>query len=125
VERQAAANPALQRKQQRFVSIDDRKKDVFTLQKVVGPPENPDSLVLRLADTGQEIQLSKDKPFRRVDGYTADLKYEFENARWSGQRIGNHLKFAGDDYTIVDINSDEVVLSARSNQKKWTLRYTR
>jgi len=124
VERQAAASPAMQHKTQRFVSTDDRKKDVFTLQQVVGPPENPNYLVLRLADTGQEIQVARDKPFRRVDGYTADIKYDLENAHWSGQRIGNHLHFAGDgdDYTIVDINSDEVVLSAKSNQKKWTLR---
>ena len=124
VERQAASSPAMQHKTQRFVSTDDKKKDVFTLQRIVGPPENPDYLLLRLADTGQEVQVSRDKPFRRVDGYTADLKYDLENARWTGQRIGNHLHFAGDDYTVVDINSDAVVLSAKSNQKKWTLRYT-
>ncbi len=123
VERQAAANPAMRHKQSRYVSMDDPKKDVFTLKQVMGPPENPDSLVLILADTGQTVMLSKDKPFRRVDGYTADLKYDPEKASWTGQRIGSHLKFAGDDYTIVDINSNEVILSAQSNQKKWTLRY--
>jgi len=123
VERQAAANPAMRHKQQRYVSTDDPKKDVFTLVQIKGPPENPDYLVLKLADTGQTINLSKDKPFRRVDAYMADLKYDPENAKWSGQRIGSHLHFAGDDYTIVDINSNEVVLSAQSNQKKWTLRY--
>jgi hypothetical protein len=123
VERQAAAYPAMRRKQQRYVSMDDSKKDVFTLVQVKGPPENPDNLVLKLADTGQTNNVSKDKPFRRVDGYTADLKYDLENRSWSGQRIGNHLRFAGDDYTVVDINSNEVVLSAQSNQKKWTLRY--
>jgi hypothetical protein len=123
VERQAAAYPTMRRKQQRYVSMDDSKKDVFTLVQVKGPPENPDNLVLKLADTGQTNNVSKDKPFRRVDGYTADLKYDLENRSWSGQRIGNHLRFAGDDYTVVDINSNEVVLSAQSNQKKWTLRY--
>jgi hypothetical protein len=124
VERQAAILPFLRRKQQRYVSLDDPKKDVFTLLQVKGPPENPDALVLRLADTGQTIMLSKDKPFRRVDGYTVDLKFDPEKASWTGQRIGSHLRFAGDEYTIVDINSNEVVLSAQSNQKKWTLRYT-
>jgi hypothetical protein len=125
VERQAAANPALRRKQQRYVSLDDPKKDVFTLVQVKGPPENPDYLVLKLADTGQTNNVSKDKPFRRVDGYAADLKFEPEKLSWSGQRIGGPpLRFAGENYTIVDINSNEVVLSAQSNQKKWTLRYT-
>ncbi|HXR03632.1 MAG TPA: hypothetical protein VN836_02870 [Verrucomicrobiae bacterium] len=125
VERQAAAASYLRPKQQRFVSVDDAKKDVFTLIRVVGPPEDPDYLVLRLADGGQEVQVSKSKPYRRVDGYTVDIKYDPDNRSWTGQRIGNHLKFAGDDYTIVDINSNEVVLSAQSNQKKWTLRYAR
>ena len=124
VERQAAAAAYLRAKQQRFVSMDDVKKDVFTLLRVVGPPDNPDYLVLRLADSGQEIQLSKGKPYRRVDGYTADIK-DPDNKNWTGQRIGNHLRFAGDDYQIVDINSNEVVLLAQSNQKKWTLRYAR
>jgi hypothetical protein len=123
VERQAATSPAMQHKQSRYVSMDDPKKDVFTLLQVKGPPENPDALVLRLADTGRIITLSKDKPFRRVDAYAADIKYDPEKASWSGQRIGKRLKFAGDDYTIVDINTNEVVLSAQSNQKKWTLRY--
>jgi hypothetical protein len=126
VERSAAANPALRHKQARYVSTDDAKKDVFTMLHVIGPPENPDHLELRLADTGQIIELTNGAPFQRVDGYEADLKYEHdpEKASWSGQRIGNHLRFAGDDYTIVDINSNEVVLFAQSNQKKWTLRYT-
>jgi len=124
VERQAAAVPVMRRKQQRYVSLDDPKKDVFTLLQVKGPPENPDQLVLKLADTGQTVTLSKDKPFRRVDGYTVDLKFDPEQAHWNGQRIGSHLRFAGDEYTIVDIDSNTVVLSAQSNQKKWTLRFT-
>ena len=123
VERQAAPYPYMRRKQERYVSTDDAKKDVFTLLRVVGPPGNPDYLVLRLADSGETIQLSQSKPYRRVDGYTADVKYDPDKKSWTGQRLGNHLLFAGDDYTIVDISSNEVVLSALSNQKKWTLRY--
>jgi hypothetical protein len=123
VERQSALNPALRHKQQRYVSMDDPKKDVFTLVQVKGPPENPDYLVLKLADTGETVMLSKTNRFERVDAYTADLKYDPEKDVWLGQRVGNHLKFAGDDYTIVDIRSNEVVLSAQTNQRKWTLRY--
>ena len=46
VERQAASNLAMRRKQNRYVSMDDAKKDVFTLKQVKGPPENPEALVL-------------------------------------------------------------------------------
>ena len=80
-------------------------------------------MILQLADTGETVSLSKTKPFRRVDAYMADLKYDPEGRSWAGQRVGDDLKFAGDDYIIVDINQNEVVLSAKSNQKKTTLIY--
>jgi hypothetical protein len=122
VERQAAMNPAQRHKQQRYSSVGE-KKDVFTITDVKGPPENPDGLVLKLADTGETVTLRKGTPYKRVDAYEADLRYDPEKDIWPGQRAGNHLHFAGDDYTIVDITSNEVVLSAQTNQRKWTLRY--
>jgi hypothetical protein len=99
------------------------KKDVFTITEIKGPPENPDGLVLKLADTGETVTLWKGTPYKRVDAYEADLRYDPEKDVWLGQRVGSRLHFAGDDYTIVDIRSDEVVLSAQTNQRKWTLRY--
>ncbi|HEU5396337.1 MAG TPA: hypothetical protein VFV81_04165, partial [Verrucomicrobiae bacterium] len=61
IERQAAPLPALRRKTGRFVSTDDRKKDLFTLLDVQGPADNPTALVLKLADTGETISISRDK----------------------------------------------------------------
>jgi len=99
------------------------KNEGFTLVAVKGPPENPDQLVLKLADTGATNSLSKSQPFRRVDGYSADLKYPPENYSRTGQRVGDHLAFAGDDYNIIAIDKNEVILLAQSNQKKYTLPY--
>jgi hypothetical protein len=123
VERQAAANPALRRHTQRYISTDDPKKEFFTLLKVEGPAENPDQLILKLADTGESISLSKDKPYQHPDAYSADLKYDPEAKKWQGQRVGEVLKFNGDDYNIIAISQNELVLLQESNQKKWTLRY--
>jgi len=58
-----------------------------------------------------------------VDAYIAALKYSPEGKNWQDQRVGDDLKFAGDDYIVVAINQNEVVLSAKSNQKKTTLTY--
>jgi hypothetical protein len=123
VERQAAVNPAFRRRVQRYVSVDDPKKDVFTLKQVLGDTNDPSQLIVTLADTGETATVSKDKPFQRVDGYMADLKYDPEKFSRTGQRVGADLKFAGDDYNIVAIGPNEVILSAASNQKKTTLRY--
>jgi hypothetical protein len=51
------------------------------------------------------------------------LKYDPERFVRTGQRAGADLKFAGDDYNIVAIHQNEVILSAQSNQKRTTLRY--
>ena len=125
VERQAAAVPGQRGKRQHYASVSE-KIDAFTIRTVKGSLDNPAQLelTLLLADSGEQVTVSKDKPFRRVDGYTADLKYDPENKKWAAQRLGADLKFYGDDYIIVAINQDSVILLARSNQKKTTLTYS-
>ncbi|HVU07101.1 MAG TPA: hypothetical protein VHG89_01005 [Verrucomicrobiae bacterium] len=122
VERQAAPTPSLRARRQHYSSKGD-KNETYTIRDVKGPVDDPTQLVLTLADTGEEAVLSKDKPFRRVDGYMADLKYDPEAKKWFSQRVGAVLKFGNDSYNIVAINQNEVVLSALSNQKKTTLPY--
>ena len=122
VERQASQNPAISHRQTRYASVGE-KKDVFTITSVKGPPDNPEALIIRLADTGETVTITKDQPYRRVDGYMADLKYEPEGKTWRSQRIGSMLHFYNDEFTIVDIGAHEVVILAQSNQRKWTLRY--
>jgi hypothetical protein len=122
VERQAAATPSQRVRRQHYSSLNE-KNETFTIRDVKGPPENPTQVILGLTDTGEEAVLSKDKPFRRVDGYMADLKFDPEGKKWLNQRVGSSLKFGNDEYIIVAINQNEVVLSAKSNQKKTTLTY--
>jgi len=125
VERQAAPLPAQRRPQHQYGSVGDKVRDYFSIPKQVvkGPPDNPDQLILKLTDTGAEVAVSKDKPFQRVDGYSADLKYDPDNLKAAGQRVGADLKFAGDDYNIIAIDENEVILLAQSNQKKYLLPY--
>jgi hypothetical protein len=123
VEHQGAANPAQRRKQQRFVSPDDPKKDAFTLLQVKGAAENPDELVLKLADTGETVSIAPGKPYQRTDAYSADLRYDPERKFFTAKRVGAPISFAGGDYIVVAIDDDEVVLFDQSNQKKTTLRY--
>jgi Lhr-like helicase len=52
-----------------------------------------------------------------VDGHLADLRYPPENRNWSNRREGDRLTFGGEEYNIVAINENEVVLSARSGKK--------
>ena len=117
VEREAAAEASKRRKKQYYATLDN-KNDAFLLRKVNGPPDNPTDLILELADAGEDAVVTKEKPFKRIDGYTVDLKYDPERKTWTNQRVGNTLRFGNEDYNIVAITKNEVVVLAKSNQKK-------
>ena len=99
------------------------KDESFKIITVKGAPENPDELELKLAGMGGTVTLSKARPFRRVDAYTADLAYAPDNLTFPGLRVGSTIKFGGESYNIVGIGQNEVVLLAQSNQKRWTITY--
>jgi len=126
VQREAAHNRKDRAKTTRYCKVGE-KNDLFLLKETRGPQDNPTNVVLVLNDTGEEALLSTEKTnvFRRVDGYTADLKYGPESRTWSSLRANTPpaLTFNGESYDIVDIKKNEVVLKAKSNQKKWSIPY--
>jgi hypothetical protein len=113
------------RKKEKYCKLGD-KNETFTVREIKAAADNPTNvtLVLELNDTGQRATVTKEQPFRRIDGYMVDLKYAPEAKTWTGRRIGASLSFNGEDYNIVAITENEVVLSAKSNQKKWTIKYS-
>jgi hypothetical protein len=102
----------------------DGKDEGFTLVDVKGPPDNPTELDLKLTDTQETFPLTKDKPFRRLEAYSADLKYDPEKYNSTGLRVGDRLTFAGGAYNVIAIDKNSVTLLAQSNQKKYILPYT-
>jgi len=93
------------------------------LAEVKGAPENPDSLSLKLLDTGEVISIVRNKPYHRVDGYLADFRYDPEKRVFTARRIGDKVSFGGGDYVVFEINQNGLILSDQSNQKKTSLPY--
>ncbi len=122
VENEAAANPANRRKRQAYSNV-GVKNDPFIIRDVKGPANEPTQLNLELIDTSQRVVITKEKPFKRIDGYMADLKYDPEKKSWLTRRVNSVISLNGEDYKIVAITQNEVVLSA-PNQKKWPVSYT-
>lgn len=123
VQNEAATNASLRLKVPKYAHItDNRKNNVFTLLEAKGPPENPE-LVLELADTQEQVTVSTNKPFERIEGYLADLKYKIDGRSFTGKRKDDVLRLDGEDYKIVAITAGEVVLSALLNDKKYTVTY--
>jgi hypothetical protein len=125
IEKEAALNPRDRGKTSRYCSI-NTKTDTFTLRDVKAAPDNPTNatVVLELNDTKQRAEVSREQPFRRIDGYLVDLKYAPEGKAWNNRRVGASLPFNGEEYKIVAISENEVLLSAKSNQKNWTVKYS-
>jgi hypothetical protein len=124
VERQAEKIPAKRHHIQRYVSKGDKPNDTFELLDVKGAPENPDELVLKMADTGETVSISHDKAYRRVDGYTADFRYDLEKKSFHNRRVGDRVSFNGTDFIVDDIDQNQVILQDQSNLKKTTRPFT-
>jgi hypothetical protein len=121
VENQAASTPAKRVAHHHYVSVGDKPNDTFQLLEVKGPPENPDALVLKIMDTGETATVTHGQPFRRVDAYVADLRYDPEKRAFHGLRAGSKVSFNGTDYQVADISQNGLVLEDQSNQKKTPL----
>jgi len=120
VQKEAAPTSAQRLKKPAYCKVGD-KTDTFKLEAVNGPPDNPTNLVLTLNDSGERVLVSKEQPFRRVDGYIADIRYDPEKLVKTQQRVGANLHFNGEDYKIASIAQTEVILSA-PNTKHWTIK---
>src|SRR5258708_256454 len=116
VQRETAATASLRGKRQVYCSL-NVKNEAFTLRKIEGPPENPTRLTLELNDTGESAVLTKEQPFKRIDGYMADFKYDPEKKVWPTRRVGGTLTFDGEDYKVVAITGAEAIVLS-PNQKR-------
>lgn len=116
VEKQSAAKRSDRRKRQTYASVGDKNKN-FELRGIRGPAEAPTAVLLTLTETGDQVVVSKNKPFQKIDGYMATMEYPPENRKWKDRRVGDQITCAGESYNIVAITEDEVVLSAPSGKK--------
>lgn len=131
IQDEAAPQPWLRNPRRRYASKGDTVVDKmvggvdegFTVLDVRGPTNNPTQLVLKLADSQATVSVAKDKSYRRVEAYTADLKYPPEKYTFNGLRVGRRIAFAGDQYNVIAIDKTNVILLAQSNQKKYNLPY--
>ncbi len=120
-EHQGAATPGERHSRKHFLSVGD-KDETLHLVSVSGPPDAP-QLKIEILGSGESVTVSQTQPYQEVEGYEADLTYPPENKNWRAQRVGALLKFNNNDYNIVVIDQNEVVISAESNQKRTTVPY--
>jgi hypothetical protein len=88
------------------------QNDLFLLKEVKGPKEEPTEFVCELLETRQTFSVTKAKPFRKVMGFSADLRYEADRKDLPQKRVDENILLSGVSYKIVAITDDELVISA-------------
>jgi hypothetical protein len=123
IENAAALQASHRTKKQTYCTLNPpSKNETFSMVEVKGKLDDPTQIIVELRDTGEKAVITKDQPFKRVDGYTVDMHYDLEKKSWTAKRVGSLITFNGEDYNIVAINQNEVVLAAKVNGKKWTIK---
>jgi hypothetical protein len=127
VAQEASTNRVMRQKLQAYLTTNtpmDRvhsRTRLFTLKNLELLPDGPVAEI-ELID-GMKTKVTTNKPFARVEGYKVDLVYPPENRRpFPDRRVGDPLALAGEDYNIVAISTNEVVISARSNDRRTIIR---
>jgi hypothetical protein len=116
-------NEVTGQKSRAFVSIESRPGRVPLQLKEVKGPEDAPVLVLEFPD-GEPVEVSKDKPFRRVETYAADLRYDLQNQDFNRVRPGLVITLGSERYKVVAITPDQVRLESVSTTKPYTVRLT-
>lgn len=113
---------AVQRRPRKHYLSAGEKDAQLALISATGPAANP-QLLVQIISTGEQVTITKTKSFQEVTGYAADFRYPPENRQWYDQRVGAVINLNRNDYKVVVIDQNELVLSAESNQKKTTRPY--
>ena len=122
---EAAERPDQRKKYAPYLKLNETNKMVprpIVLREIKGALEKPDELVIEFIDSGEKFSITPDKPFERIESYEADLKHEITSQTFNRLRVGSPMRFLDDDYIIIAITQNEVVASARANDKKYTVR---
>lgn len=130
---EASDRPADRRPRQFTMKVDEkvrlsggtaRNPNQLWLKSVKGKPEDPDEFLFEITESKEQITVSKSQPSVRPEAYVADMNYPAENRQFKNLRRDSSIAFGGEEYKIVDISENEVVVSNRLNDKKTRLKRT-
>ena len=119
-----AALQARSRTGEKAVSLgSNNKSDLFSLNQVRGEADKLE-LVLTLNDNGEQVTIGPNKPYSRIQGYSADLRYTAGSGKiWRDQKVQSPLVFGEGTYNIVAITETNVTVESKQNAKKTTINF--
>jgi hypothetical protein len=101
------------------------KTGVFIVRGIKGAENEPTEVNLEIPQSGEtNVWISTNTPYKRVDSYLADLKYDPETKVLLKQKVDDWIKLDNEMYKIVEITNNAVRLQSSTSSKvteiKWT-----
>jgi hypothetical protein len=100
------------------------KSGLYIVHGIKGAPDDPESLQLEILDTQESVWISKGNPYKRVDGYVADMKYDPESRNLLKQHVNDNITLDNEQYKIVEITNNVVRVQSIKNTKVTTIRWS-
>jgi hypothetical protein len=94
------------------------KSGLYIIRGIKGAPEDPTDLQLEILTTQETVWVNKETPYKRVDGYTVDMKYEPESLTLLKKRVNDTIVLDNEAYKIVEITNN--LVRVQSNKTKVT-----
>ena len=109
-----------------YAKKDETKKGrAYIIRGIKGAIDDPDALALEIVDTGQTVTISKNNPFKEVDGHIAEMFYPPESRNLPKVKLDDNIALDNEEYKVVEITNNLVRVKSLSNGKETTVPWTR
>ena len=109
--------PRYQRSSQYLRLNETNSRSPVIVREIMGAPDNVTGAMIEFRKTGDRAEIDANKYAARVLDYEAELKYPLEDKTFTKVRAGSTIRFAGEDYKVVDITQNEVVITAPNGRQ--------
>ena len=107
-----------------YAKLDEKTKSgLYIIRGIEGAADNPTELKLEIPETGETVLVSTNNPYKRVDGYLADMKYDPESRTLLKERVNETFTLDNEQYKIVEITSNVVRVQSIKNTKITTIKW--
>jgi hypothetical protein len=107
--------------------LNEKAKGVpYIVRGIKGADNDPSEINLEIIDTGDtNVWVSTNTPYKRVDSYMADLKYDPEpQLALTKKLVNDRFKLDNDPYKIVDITNNAVRVQSERTTKVTEIKLT-
>jgi hypothetical protein len=98
------------------------RSGLYIIRGIKGAAEDPTDLQLEIAETQETVWITKSNPYKRVDGYIADLSYPPESRKLPKVHVNDIITLDNEQYKVVEITNNAVTVQAIKNTKMTTVK---